>query len=59
MELPSQGKEAMKDAINFYVEQQYYGYCQYLRECLDDVEKEWIEIGIKYGYIEADKDKKP
>ena len=57
-ELPLKGEEAMKDAVKFYLEQQYYGYCQYLRECMDDVEKEWEEIGLKYGYIDANKDKK-
>ena len=35
-----------------------YGYCQYLRECLEDAEKEWVEIGLKNGFIEADNDKK-
>ena len=45
--------------IKFYIEQQYYGYCQYLREYLDDVDKEWVEIAVKNGYIEADNDKKP
>lgn len=58
LELPSKGKEAMKDAIKFYIEQQYYCYCLYLRECIDDVDKEWEEIGLKYGYIDANKDKK-
>ncbi len=58
-ELPSKGEIALKDAIDFYIEQQYYGYCQYLRECLDDVDKEWVEIGIKNGYIESNKDEKP
>lgn len=59
LELPSKGKNAFKDAIDFYVEEQYYSYCQYLRECLDDVDNEWVEIGKKYGYIDSNKDKKP
>lgn len=58
LELPSKGEGALEDAIKFYIEQQYYCYCQYLRECLDDVDKEWVEIGIKNGYIESNKDEK-
>ena len=58
-ELPSKGEKAYEDAIQFYIEDQYYGYCQYLRVCLEDAEKEWKEIGIKNGYIDADNAKKP
>ena len=58
-ELPSKGEKAFEDAIQFYIEEQYYGYCQCLRECLEDTEKEWIEIGLKNGFIEADNDKMP
>ena len=58
-ELPSKGEKAFKDAIQFYIEEQYYGYCQYLRECLEDAEKEWVEIGLKNGFIEANNDEKP
>ncbi len=55
--LLTKGEESFEDAIRFYLEEQYYGYCQYLRECLDDAEKEWQEIGIENGYIEANTDK--
>ena len=58
-ELPSKGEKAFEDVIQFYIEDQYYGYCQYLRECLEDAEKEWEEIGIKNGYINANNTKKP
>ena len=58
LELPSKGEGALEDAIQFYIEEQYYGYCQYLRECLEDAKKEWVEIGLKNGFIEADNDKK-
>ena len=59
LELPSKGENALKDAVDFYIEQQYYCYCQYLRECLDDVDKEWVEIGINNGYFDSNKDKMP
>ena len=41
----------MEDAINIYIEQQYYSYCLCLREYIDYVDKE--EIDLKYGYIET------
>lgn len=56
---PSKGEKAFEDAIQFYIEEQYYGCCQYLRECLEDAEKEWEEIGMKNGYINANNTKKP
>lgn len=51
LDLLDKGDEAMKEAVNHYMVQQYTGYCKYLRECMDDADKELDEISRKNGYF--------
>ena len=57
--LSSDGENIKKEAINFYMIKQYAGYCEYLNECLSDLNKEYEEIALKNGYFESNKDEKP
>ena len=53
------GETINEEAINFYMVKQYAGYCEYLNECLSDLNKEYEEIALKNGYFESNKSKKP
>ena len=62
------GKEVLKldeilssdeEAVNFYMVKQYAGYCEYLDECISDLNKEYEEIARENGYFDSIKDKKP
>ena len=37
----------------------YSGYCEYLNECLSDLNKEYEEIALKNGLFESNKDENP
>ena len=62
------GKEVLKldeilssdeEAVNFYMVKQYAGYCEYLDECISDLNKEYEEMARENGYFDSIKDKKP
>lgn len=57
--LSSEDKTINDEAINFYMVKQYAGYCEYLNECISDLNKEYEEIAQEIGYIESNKDEKP
>lgn len=48
-----------EEAVNFYMVKQYAGYCEYLNECISDLNKEYEETALKNGYFESNKDEKP
>ena len=56
--LSSDGETINEEAINFYMIKQYAGYCEYLNECLSDLNKEYEEIAFKNCYFEFNKDEK-
>ena len=57
--LSSDGDAINEEAINFYMVKQYASYCEYLNECLSDLNKEYEEIALKNGYFESNKNEKP
>lgn len=44
--LSSDDETINEEAINFYMVKQYAGYCEYLNECLSDLNKEYEEIAL-------------
>ena len=57
--LSSDGEAINEEAVNFYMVKQYAGYCEYLNECISDLNKEYDEIALKNGFSESNNDKKP
>lgn len=57
--LSSDGDAINEEAINFYMVKQYASYCEYLNECLSDLNKEYEEIALKNGLFESNKDENP
>jgi hypothetical protein len=57
--LSSDGETINEEAVNFYMVKQYAGYCEYLNECISDLNKEYEEIALKNGYFESNEDEKP
>ena len=57
--LSSDGEAINEEAVNFYMVKQYAGYCEYLNECISDLNKEYEEIALKNGFSESNNDKKP
>lgn len=49
----------MEEADNIYMVKQYYGYCQYLRECMDDAQREWEKIRNEKDDNTSNNDKNP
>ena len=56
--LSSDGATINEEAINFYMVKQYAGYCEYLNECISDLNKEYEEIALKNGCFESNKSEK-
>lgn len=59
LDLLSDDDSSMDEAVKFYMVDQYYGFCQYINGCMDDLNHEWEEIGHKNGYFKANPDEKP
>ena len=56
--LSSDGETINEKVANFYMVKQYAGYCEYLNECISDLNKEYEEIALKNGCFESNKSEK-
>lgn len=57
--LASDDEAINEEAVNFYMVKQYAGYCEYLNECISDLNKEYEEIALIKAILNHIKVKSP